>query len=236
MRLTHHAFARCRGIATRLTLRAFLAATGALAAAEPFHFSTRAQQEQEQAAEQAAENQRVDSIRQMVSVPCRDRLKNRKILQLIGEHRGGRWLTEQDRYGRLTSIIDARMQALGLGTYTQEQIRSAIAQAEVDAYFSNNPDGALAASRRLAADYILRGDITMTTGINDLVGVREVAVYVQLTLSSASGRQLSSVDAHSESYSTLDTLATATALLKRQADQLVAQLYNDYCRNADRSP
>jgi hypothetical protein len=234
MRLTYHAVARGRGIAKRLTLWAFLAGTGVLAAAEPFHFSTRAQQEQ--AAEQAAETQRVDSIRQMVSVPCRDRLKDRKILQLIGEHREGRWLTEQDRYGRLTSIIDTRMRALGLGTYTQEQIRSAIAQAEVDAYFTNNPDGALAASRRLAADYILRGDITMTTGVNGLVGVREVAVNVQLTLSSASGRQLSSVDAHSESYSTLDTLATATALLKRQADQLVAQLYNDYCDKADRSP
>lgn len=128
------------------------------------------------------------------------------------------------------------MRALGLGTYTQEQIRSGIAQAEVAAYFNNDPDGALAVSRRLAADYILRGDITMTTGVNDLVGVREVAVNVQLTLSSASGRQLSSVDAHSESYSTLDTVATATALLKRQADQLVAQLYNDYCRNADRPP
>jgi hypothetical protein len=88
----------------------------------------------------------------------------------------------------------------------------------------------------LAADYILRGDITMTTRVNRLVGVREVAVNVQLTLSSASGRQLSLVDAHSESFSTLDTLATATALLKRQADQLVAQLYNDYCRKADRPP
>jgi hypothetical protein len=106
----------------------------------------------------------------------------------------------------------------------------------VDAYFNNDPDGALAASKRLAADYILRGDITTTTGVNRLVGVNEVAVDVQLTLSSASGRQLSSVDGHSDSYSGLDTLGTATALLKRQADQLVAQLYNDYCRNADRQP
>jgi hypothetical protein len=232
MRFTRHTDARGRGIARRLIFWASLAGTGALAAAEPFHFSTRAQQEQ--AAEEAA--QQVESIRQLVSVPCRDRLKNRKILQLIAEHREGRWLAEQDRYGRLTSIIDTRMRALGLGTFTPEQIGSAIAQAEVDAYFNNDPDGALAASRRLAADYILRGNITMTTGVNGLVGVREVAVNVQLTLSSASGRQLSSVDAHSESYSTRDTLATATALLTRQADQLVAQLYNDYCRKADRPP
>jgi hypothetical protein len=208
-----------------------MAGTGALPAAEPFRFSARMQQEQ--AAEQGAEVQRADAIRQLVSVPCRGRLKNRKILQLMAEHREGRWLTEQDRYGRLTSILDTRMRALGLGTYTQEQISSTIAQAEVDAYFNNDPDGALAASKRLSADYILRGDLTMTTGVNEVVGVREVAVDLQLTLSSASGRQLSAVDAHSESYAGVDTLGTATALLKRQADQLVAQLYNDYCRKAD---
>jgi hypothetical protein len=192
--------------------------------------------EQEQADEQAAEAQRAESIRELVSIPCRDRLKNRKILQLMAEHREGRWLAEQDRYGRLTSIIDTRMRALGLGTYTKEQITSAVAQAEVDAYFNNDPDGALAASKRLAADYILRGDLTMTTGFNQVVGVREVAVDLQLTLSSASGQQLSAVDAHSESYSSVDTLGTASALLKRQADQLVAQLYNDYCRKADPPP
>jgi hypothetical protein len=66
--------------------------------------------------------------------------------------------------------------------------------------------------------------------------VREVAVDLQLTLSSASGQQLSAVDAHSESFSSVDTLGTASALLKRQADQLVAQLYNDYCRKADPPP
>jgi hypothetical protein len=231
MTITHCAVLKASRIARQLIV---LASITAAPAAEPFHFSTRV--EQEQAAEQAAEAQRADSILQLVSVPCRDRLKNRKILQLMAEHREGRWLTEQDRYGRLTSIIDTRMRALGLGTYTQEQITSAVAQAEVNAYFNNDPDGALAASKRLAADYILRGDLTMTTGVNQVVGVREVAVDLQLTLSSASGQQLSAVDAHSESFSSVDTLGTASALLKRQADQLVAQLYNDYCRKADPPP
>jgi hypothetical protein len=234
MTITHCAVPKASRIARQLIVLASITCTAAAPAAEPFHFSTRV--EQEQAAEQAAEAQRAESILQLVSVPCRDRLKNRKILQLMAEHREGRWLTEQDRFGRLTSIIDTRMRALGLGTYTQEQITSAVAQAEVDAYFNNDPDGALAASKRLAADYILRGDLTMTTGVNQVVGVREVAVDLQLTLSSASGQQLSAVDAHSESFSSVDTLGTASALLKRQADQLVAQLYNDYCRKADPPP
>ena len=234
MTLTHREVSTAWRFARKLVVLASITGTGALPAAEPFHFS--AQLQQEQAAEQAAEIQRAESIRQLVSVPCRDRLKNHKILQLMAEHREGRWLTEQDRYGRLTSIIDIRMRALGLGTYTQEQITSSIAQGEVDAYFNNDPDGALAASKRLAADYILRGDLTMTTGMNDVVGVREVAVDLQLTLSSASGRQLSAVDAHSEAYSSVDTLGTASALLKQQADRLVAQLYNDYCRKAGPPP
>ena len=67
-----------------------------------------------------------------------------------------------------------------------------------------------------------------------VVGLKEVSVDVQLTLSSASGQPLSTVQGHADSYSGVDTLATATALMRRQADQLVAQLYNDYCRKAGR--
>jgi hypothetical protein len=234
MTLTHRDVSMVWQFARQLTLLASIAVVGTVRAAEPFSFSIQLQQEQ--AAEQAAAAQRAASIRELVSVPCRDRLKNRKILQLMAERREGRWLAEQVRYGRLTSIIDTRMRALGLGTYTQEQITSNIAQAEVNAYFNNDPDGALAASKRLAADYILRGDLTITTDINAVVGIHEVAVDLQLTLSSASGRQLSAVDAHSEVYSSVDTFGTASALLKQQADKLVAQLYNDYCRKADARP
>jgi hypothetical protein len=234
MTLTHRDVSMVWQFARQLTLLASIAVVGAVRAAEPFSFSIQLQQEQ--AAEQAAAAQRAASIRELVSIPCRDRLKNRKILQLMAERREGRWLAEQVRYGRLTSIIDTRMRALGLGTYTQEQITSNIAQAEVNAYFNNDPDGALAASKRLAADYILRGDLTITTDINAIVGIHEVAVDLQLTLSSASGRQLSAVDAHSEVYSSVDTFGTASALLKQQADKLVAQLYNDYCRKADARP
>jgi hypothetical protein len=200
------------------------------ALSDTFRFSTREQQEQD--AERAAEAQRAQSIQQLVSVPCRNRLKDRKILQLIGERSAGSWLVRQDRYEPLITIIDAQLRALGLKTYTQQQIKSSIAQAELDAYFNNDPDAAIGASKRLSADYVLRGEISTTTGVNAVVGVREVAVDVELTLSSASGRQISRVGSHSDSYSGSDTLATATALLQRQADQLVAQLYNDYCRNA----
>jgi hypothetical protein len=201
-----------------------------VSAAEPFRFSADA--EKERANDQAAESRRAQEIQQLVSVPCQRRLKNRKILQLIGERTTTEFLTRQDRYAPLFRVIDARLQALGLKTYTPEQIRQNIAQAEVDAYFKNDPDTALAASKRLAADYVLRGSISTRAGVNPVVQVKEVAVNIELTLSAADGRVLSTVDAHSDSYSGQDTLGTALTLVREQADSLVAQLYNDYCRNA----
>jgi hypothetical protein len=203
---------------------------GAQSAPDNFRFSTEA--EKARAADQAADLARAQEIEKLVSVPCRRRLKNRRILQLVAERSADRWQTTQDRYGPFFQLIDSRLRALGLNTFTQEQIREKIAQAEVDAYFNNDPDAALAASKQLAADYVMRGIISSRAGVNPVVQVREVAVNVELTLSGADGRVLSQVDAHADAYSGNDTLGTALALLREQADHLVAQLYNDYCRKA----
>jgi hypothetical protein len=197
------------------------------AAADTFSFSSAAAkaQDKEEAANQA------QAVRQLVSVPCQQRLKNRRILLLIAERTGDAWQASQDRYGPLLRVIESRLKALGLKTYTQQQIKADVAQAEVEAYFKNDPDAALAASKRLGANYILRGSITSQVGINPVVQVNEVAVKVDLTLSAVDGRVLSDVSSHSDSYSGSDTLGTALALVREQADPLVAQLYNDYCRD-----
>ena len=52
------------------------------------------------------------------------------------------------------------------------------------------------------------------------------------TLVSSGGKTLSNVTAKDESYSGTDTLGMALTLVNEQADEVVAQLYNDYCRNA----
>jgi hypothetical protein len=218
-------------LATRVLILVPLLFMGWAVCAQPFSFSAAQQQEEEK--QRAAEQQRAQAIQQLVSVPCRARLKDRKILQLIAERADGGWQAQQERYQGLISILDARLKALGLKTYTPEQIKAAVAQAEIDAYFNNDPDGALAASKRLAAQYIIKGDITTKTGVNPTVGVNEVAVDVQLVLMSTSGREISRVEGHLDGYSGHDTLATAAALLRQQADPLVAQLYNDYCRKAE---
>lgn len=195
--------------------------------AQGFSFSGQAAKDQAQADADAAA--RSQSIQSMVSAPCRQRLKDRRILLLIGEKSSSEWQTSQDQFSQFFKVIETRLNGLGLKTYTQQQLKASIAQAEVEAYFKNDPDAALAASKRMGANYILRGTITSTAGVNTVVQVNEVTVGIDLTLSANDGRVLSDVNAHSGSYSGSDTMSTALQLVKEQADLLVAQLYNDYC-------
>jgi hypothetical protein len=210
------------------------AAVHPVAALEPFHLST--EEARERAADQAAEADKAQSIQQLVSVPCRAQLKNRKIVLLIGERSAEGVDASQERYDQLFGVIDARLRAVGLHTYSQAQIRQNIAQAEIDAYFNNDPDAALSASKRLAADYLLRGEVAAQSSVNSVVQVNQVSVDIKLTLSTSGGRVLSTADAHTDAYSGADTLRTALALVRDQADVLVARLYNDYCRQETVKP
>ena len=198
-------------------------------AADQFSFSAEAAKDQEKADADAAA--RAQSIQALVSVPCRRRLKDQRIVLLVAEQTPDRWMAAQGRFGQFIRVLDARLKALGLKTFSAQEIKASIAQAEIDAYFNNDPDGALSASKRLGASYLLKGSITSRAGINPIVGVNEVDVTIDLTLSAADGRVLSDVSAHSGSYSGSDTLSTALDLVKQQADTLVAQLYNDYCHD-----
>ena len=214
-----------RAIAALGTLLAASAAS--VAAGEPFSFSKDAERERAEAEARASE------IAELVSVPCQQRLKDRKIMLLIAERTETDLYASQERYGAHIRVIESRLRALGLRPYTQEQIRAQIAQAEIDAYFRNDPDAAIAASRRLAADFVLRGDILTLASINPVLGINEVAVSFGLTLSDArTGRLLSEVGAKSDAFSGTDTLGTALELVRQQADPLVARIYNDFCQNA----
>jgi len=185
--------------------------------------------EQQTAADEAA---RRDWIAQLVSVPCRERIKGQKIMTVIAEQTGnGFFNVTQSRYGPHFHAINQRLRALGLKTYTQEEIRAQIAQAELEAYFRNDPDAALAASRKLGANYILRGVISTQSSINPVLRIPEVSVSMGFTLTGANGRVISDAGARAESYSGSDTLGMALTLVNEQADELVAQLYNDFCRS-----
>lgn len=172
-------------------------------------------------------------IQWLTSVPCRAKLKDQKIGIMIGEQTSGRMRADQASYGLFFDAINNRLRSLGLKTYTPDQIKKQIAQAEIEAYLGGDPDAAITAARRLAANFLLKGVIVAHTGVNPVIGVKEVAVTMTFTLSDASGRIISTVTTSSESYSGSDVIGTALKLVNEKADEVVAKLYHDYCRQPE---
>ena len=208
-----------------IILFACLCATTA-AQGQGFKFSN------EDQADKAAEAERQAKVQSLLATPCRDKIKNQKIMVLIGEDRNGVIFASQASYSPHIDAINQRLKTLGLRTYTPEEIRKQIAQAEIDAYFKNNPDAAISASKRLAAQYILRGLIATQTGRNPIVNVNQVSVNMNFTLTGANGKMISQADARNESYAGRDTLGMALTLINERADEVVARLYSDYCQKA----
>lgn len=202
---------------------------GACAFAQGFKFSNPSADEQKAADEQQRKEERID---RQLSTPCRERIKSRKIMVLVGEERSGGVYAAQSNFGRHVEAINSRLQALGLKTYSAEQIRKQIAQEEVDAYFKNDPDRALSAAKRLAAQYVLKGVIATQAFRNPMVNVNQVSVTLDFTLTDAAGRPVSTARATHASYSGADVSGMALKLIEERADEVVAQLYSDYCRNA----
>ena len=198
--------------------------------AQGFSFGKADYAEQQEQAQQDA--QRRERIGAKLATPCRAKIKNQKIMVLIAESRNGSLQARQSDYGPLFDAINLRLQALGLKTYTQAQIQKQVAQAEVDAYFKNDPDAALAASKRLAAQYVLRGVINTDTLVNRVVNVNQVQVRLDFTLATAAGKTISQASAQDASYAGADVRGMALTLVNEQASEVVAQLYADYCQQA----
>ncbi|MCG6875125.1 MAG: hypothetical protein LJE97_08530 [Betaproteobacteria bacterium] len=219
----------CRiGLCTLLALPLSLVAPGN-ARAQGFKFEQNPGAAQ-QAAEAAARQERVNAN---LSTPCRQAIKNKKIMVIIGEqHSNGYVLAQQQNYGPHFQIINSRLQALGLRTYTPEEIRKQIAQAEIDAYFKNDPDAALSAARRLGASFVLRGLITSQSTVNPVMRVNQVTVGMGFTLAASNGRTVADAGATAASYAGPDVRSMAVALLNEHADEVVSKLYSEYCRNA----
>lgn len=219
-----------RMLDARLILVFTMGLVSAFAQAQGFKFSTSGQAEKAEQAQAAADRQA--EVHALLSTQCRDKIKNQKIMVLIGEDRNGAISAGQAAYSAHFDAINQRLRSLGLKTYTQAEIRKQVAQAEIDAYFRNDPDAAISASRRLAANYILRGLIATQAGRNAIINVNQVTINMNFTLTGANGRTISQVAASNESFAGRDTGGMALTLINERADEVVAQLYNDYCQRA----
>lgn len=204
-----------------------LALAAAQAFAQGFSFS---KPDDEERIEREARESRIAA---QLSTPCRSDLKNKKIMVVIGERQSNGYVSaDQRNYGPHYEAINGRLRALGLRTYTPEEIRRQIAQAEVDAMMRNDPDAALSASKRLGASFVLRGLISAQASQNLVIAVNQVSVDMAFTLTGSDGRPISTADARSASYAGADVARMALTLVNEQADEVVARLYSDYCTKA----
>jgi hypothetical protein len=204
-----------------------LALAAAQAFAQGFSFS---KPDDEERIEREARESRIAA---QLSTPCRSDLKNKKIMVVIGERQSNGYVSaEQRNYGPHYEAINGRLRALGLRTYTPEEIRRQIAQAEIDAIMRNDPDAALSASKRLGASFVLRGLISAQASQNLVIAVNQVSVDMAFTLTGSDGRPISTADARSASYAGADVARMALTLVNEQADEVVARLYSDYCTRA----
>lgn len=198
------------------------------ASAQGFKFPAEGEEDKEDKA-------KAEKIRGQLSTPCRANIKNRKIMVLIAENRNGVLQTRQSQYNQHVNTINDGLKALGLKTYTQEQIRAQVAQAEIDAYFKNDPDAALSASKRLAANYVLRGVIDTQASRNLVANLNQININMNFSLSSADGRVISQTSASNTSYAGSDINGLALTLVKESAEEVVATLYSDYCKKAGKN-
>ena len=189
-----------------------------------------------QEAERQAEAMRQDRIAYELSTPCRNDLKGKKIMVVIGEQQSDGYVSaQQQNYGPHFQAINGRLRSLGLRTFTPEEIRAQVKQAEIDAYFKNDPDAALSAAKRLGASFVLRGLITSQAQMNPIIAVNQVNIGMGFTLT-ANGKIISDVGASAASYSGANVAQMAATLINEQADEVVARLYGDYCRSAGFPP
>jgi hypothetical protein len=215
---------------SRALLVASLATATSAAAQQGFSFSQPDETDRRERAERAAREERIEDD---LSTPCRADLKNKKIMVVIGESIGSGVISaRQENYGPHYQAINQRLRALGLRTYTPEEIRKQIAQAEIDAHFRNDPDAALSAAKRLGASFVLRGLISSQAMQNPIMVVNQVSVTMDFALTASNGKQIATAQAQSASYAGPDVARMALTLVNEQADEVVARLYSDYCRNA----
>ena len=117
-----------------------------------------------------------------ISAACKERLKKERVLVLVAERGNNGINADQGRYGLHFQGIDRRLQKQGMHTFGQDEVKKLIAQAEIDAYFRNDPDAALAASKKAGASLSLRGVISSRRAVNPILKINEVYVNIGFAL------------------------------------------------------
>ena len=189
-------------------------------------FSFSEEEQKEKAASDAARQRHAA----LLSTPCQQAVKDKRIMVIVGQRTAKGMLSDQGAFSAHFQAIDKRLKRLGLNSISQEEMKAKVAQAEIDAYLNNDMEAALNASKKMTSDFILRGVISSRTGYNQLVRLPEVYVSMSFTLTGADGRMISEASGAAESYSNSDVGGMAVTLINEQAESVVARLSSEYCR------
>ena len=203
-----------------IALSLLIALMTAHASAQGFKFS---QPDNTAAQEEAAKQQR---IHEQLSVPCKASFRDKKIMVVIGERQSNGFIAHRAAELRRAFPGDQPAPArAGLAHLHARRDPAQIAQAEIDAYFRNDPDAALSAAKRLGASFVLRGLITSQASRNLVMRVNQVSVNDGFH---ADGQQRSSRRRRrcEPVVCRLGRRARmALTLVNEQADEVVARLY-----------
>ncbi len=184
---------------------------------------------EEKQKDSAASQRKASVAAAQLSEPCRAKIKGQKIALVIAERHQGITSVNASNQGDLFHLLNSQLQAVGLSTITQQEINARVARAEAEAILNNDPDAAIAASKKLGASFFLKGLISARSGANKMVRANEVTVDINLTLSDGSGRVISQVRASGQSWAGSDVIGAAMSVLEDEAGSLVAKLYSDFC-------
>ena len=79
------------------------------------------------------------------------------------------------------------------------------------------------------APFVLRGIVSSQAGMNRLIRVNEVSISAALHLIDAAGRPVGNYLSREESFAGADLMFAYQDLAQRQADELAARIYRDFC-------
>lgn len=91
--------------------------------------------------------------------------------------------------------------------------------------------GVKLAANKAGADFVVRGRITGTQGVNRMLGIDEVDLTADFTLLMKNGNAVSSISVYGSSFSGSNRQQAVRALWDEKGEEVVGRLFGDFCEN-----
>lgn len=89
--------------------------------------------------------------------------------------------------------------------------------------------GVRLAKDKAGADFVVRGKVTGTQGVNRVLGIHEIDLTADFTLLLKNGNAVSSTSVYGSSFAGSNRQQTIRALWDEKSEEVVGRLFGDYC-------